>query len=211
MHSLKPRLFPVSRPESPDNYANSVVHFLSLFYVFITITLLIRLLSQTLITPVEVQALKNPTVAAVATPTAAPTATPEETPVPTKEADPIAEREAIHQYIRVIFGPAASTAYAISLAEGKAPNRYNGEVVYNTKAIRKTASELSIGIFQINLKSEYAKVHFDRIPGTSLEEKIAWLQNPYNNTLFAYWVYATHANFEPWSVYTGGVYLAYLP
>jgi hypothetical protein len=64
MHFYESRLFPASRPESPDNYANSVVHFLSIYCLFITITLLIRLLSQTLITPVEVQALRNPAVAA---------------------------------------------------------------------------------------------------------------------------------------------------
>src|SRR5437016_1295729 len=120
MHFYALKVFPVSLPESPDNYANSVVHFLSIFYVFITITLLIRLLSQTLITPIEVQALNNPAPEVVApeqtsspSPVAAPSATPEQDTTPHL----VDQTATIKQYIRTIFGKDAPTAYAIALAE----------------------------------------------------------------------------------------------
>jgi hypothetical protein len=211
MHDLRPRLFSADRfkLQPPDTYVHSVTRFLSLYSLFITTAILLRMATQSLSAPVEVQALKAPTV--TPSPQAVIAVVAEQPPAPHTETDPIAEREAIHRYISTIFRGSASTAYAISLAEGKARSLYKGEVVYDPKAIRKTSSEYSVGIFQINIESEYAKVHFDRVPGKTTEEKVSWLQDPYNNTLFAYWVYSTHENFEPWTSYTGGKYLAYLP
>ncbi len=86
-------------------------------------------------------------------------------------------------------------------------DRATGQRYFATSAIHKSDFELSIGLFQVNLKSKDVKVHWDRVPGTSEQEKIAWLQNPYNNALFAYWVYTT-SGWTPWSVYKDGAYLA---
>lgn len=147
------------------------------------------------ISPTTTSITPNPTVAP--------------TPLPSPSSDPLAQKEAIRKYIYTIFGKHGPTAFAISLAEGKAKMLYKGQVVYDADAIRETNAELSVGIFQINLKSKETLVHYHRIPGETLDQKITWLQDPYNNTLYAYWVYS-HSGFWPWSVYSDGSYTKYL-
>lgn len=105
----------------------------------------------------------------------------------------------IEKYIKTIFGKDGDIAYAIARAEsGLRPS---------AKLITK--HETSIGIFQINIQSEQAKVHYHRIPGNTLNDKIAWLEVPENNVLMAYWIYS-HSGFSPWSVYKNNSYQNYL-
>lgn len=109
-------------------------------------------------------------------------------------------QEDIENYMRIIFGPQARVAIAIQHDECN-PNRPDYPHCVNHSNI-----EYSIGLMQINLKNKTQMIHFYRVPGNTLEEKIAWLQNPYNNVLFAYWVYST-SGFHPWTTYLNGHYL----
>jgi hypothetical protein len=134
------------------------------------------------------------------------------TPTPTATEDPdscesrIKEQKNIKSYIYSIFGNEADNAYAISLAESGVG--CGGSVIYKTKALHHSQWEHSVGIFQINLMSAAAKVHYDRVPGDTLEQKEKWLDDPKNNTLFAYWIYST-SGWNPWSTFTNGAYLAF--
>lgn len=109
-------------------------------------------------------------------------------------------QEEIEKYIRTIFGRDAKTAIAVSRNECGPTNKYYPSCQF------KTAHENSIGLFQINLKSEYAKVHYDRVPGETLDDKIEWLKDPHNNVLMAYWIYS-HSGWFPWTAFTSGNYL----
>jgi len=130
------------------------------------------------------------------TPTSTPTPTPIEQDTPmTKGGD-----EAIEDYIRTIFGKDARTAIAITHNECSPQHPDYPECVYITK------HEYSVGLWQINIQSRSAKVHFDRIPGDTLEQKIEWLKDPYNNTLMAYWIFS-NSYWYPWRAYTSGNYL----
>lgn len=102
-------------------------------------------------------------------------------------------------YIYTIFGQDAPIALSIALAESH----------LTEDAVLKSDYENSIGIFQINLENATAKVHYDRVPGETLDDKIEWLKNPKNNTLMAYWIY-TKSGWYPWSTYTNGAYQKYL-
>lgn len=107
----------------------------------------------------------------------------------------------IESYIKTIFGRDAKTAIAISHNECNPANkRY-------PKCNLHTSVENSVGLFQINIESATTKVHWSRIPGDTLVEKKEWLENPYNNTLLAYWIFQT-SGWGPWSAYTSGRYLA---
>lgn len=120
--------------------------------------------------------------------------TQEVTPIPNEDTT---EVEKIIKYIKTIFGKDWKTACAVAKAESG----------LRTTASLVWAKENSRGIFQINIQSEYAKVHYDRIPGDTLEEKITWLEDPYNNTLLAYWIF-TKSGWNPWTAYTSGAYEA---
>jgi hypothetical protein len=104
----------------------------------------------------------------------------------------------VKEYIKVIFGNNWQTAYAIAQAESG----------LRSNAKHTSGFEYSIGIFQINLRSSYAKVHYDRVPGKTLEEKEEWLKDPYNNTLMAYWI-QSKSGWNPWSTYSDKTYLKY--
>lgn len=113
------------------------------------------------------------------------------------------EQEAIEAYIRTIFGKDAKVAIAVSHVECNPRNKqYPGCQL-------KTSAENSIGIFQINIESDYAKVHFDKIPGKTTEEKIEWLKDPYHNTLMAFKIFKD-SGWYPWSGYTSGLYLDHM-
>jgi hypothetical protein len=113
------------------------------------------------------------------------------------------------KYVKEIFGREAKTALAVARAESGRVDPKSGEFYYRTYAINKTEKELSVGVFQVNLRSELALIHFARIPGQNEQEKIEWLQDPFNNTLFAHWIYS-HSQFNLWTTYRNGKYLAYL-
>lgn len=173
---------------------------------------LVSLGTKTTTTPAKAQTIVQHALKASTAPS-----TPLPTPSPTLEPivvrlDDVSElrtqKEAIREYIYTIFGRNGNTAFAIALAEDGFP--YKGERFFKTSAIHASNVEQSIGLFQINLKSKDALVHYNQVPGRNADEKIEWLSNPYNNTLFAYWMYSTHQNFEPWSVYTDRSYLKYV-
>lgn len=121
--------------------------------------------------------------------------------VETTDSTPAEMSQDIEKYIKTIFGSDAKIAIAISHHECSPQNpRY-------PKCNLHTRVENSVGLFQINIESATTKVHWARIPGDTLEEKKEWLENPYNNTLLAYWIFQT-SGWTPWSAYTSGRYLA---
>lgn len=122
------------------------------------------------------------------------------TPTPAEILNPSPTQTEIEGYIKTIFGKDAKTAIAVSRNECGPTNKAYPKCQFHT------AHENSIGLFQINLMSEYAKVHYDRVPGKTLSEKIEWLKDPHNNVLMAYWIY-THSGFNPWTAFTSGNYL----
>jgi hypothetical protein len=116
------------------------------------------------------------------------------------KAPDISQQDSIENYARTIFGKDAKVMIAISHNECGLKNPQYPSCIFHT------GQEYSIGWSQVNIQSAIAKVHFDRIPGLTLEDKIIWLKNPYNNVLFSYWIFKT-SGFTPWSVYTSGRYL----
>lgn len=122
------------------------------------------------------------------------------TPTPSKTPEQIATQTDIENYIKTIFGKEARVAIAVS------HNECNPANSMYPKCQLHTDDENSIGLFQINIQSATTRVHWSRIPGETLIEKKKWLENPYNNTLLAYWIYQT-SGWTPWSAYTSGRYL----
>src|SRR5574343_1189022 len=87
------------------------------------------------------------------------------TPVPVVSPADSQEQEAIDSYIKTIFGPDADMAIQVQRHECSPQNK----MYTHCKLVSKV--EWSVGIFQINLQSDTAKVYFARIPGNTLEEK----------------------------------------
>jgi hypothetical protein len=187
--------------------------FLSLYSLALAGMFLVAQLTKTISTPIQAQVLSNAVVEVTEAPTSlpSPTPTPSAEPIPegTDIASLIAQRPHIEKYIKTIFPDNWKTALAIARAESGRVDPKSGEFYYRTYAINKTAHEISVGVFQVNLRSEYAKVHYDRIPGNNEQEKVEWLQDPFNSVLYAHWVY-THSGFNPWTVYSSGKYLAFV-
>ncbi len=123
------------------------------------------------------------------------------TPTPTLSPKQVKEQGEIEDYIRTIFRGDARVAIAVSHNECSPRHPL---YPYCDKTI--TSKEYSVGIFQINIQSEAGKVHYDRVPGSNLEEKVAWLREPKNNTLVAFWIFK-HSGWNPWTAYTSGNYL----
>ena len=132
---------------------------------------------------------KTATAAATITPTVSPTQ------------ERLNEQTQIENYIRTIFGSDASVAIAVSHNECGPTNAAYPKCRLHTQV------EDSIGLFQINLYNAKQWIHAGRIPGDTMAEKINWLKNPYNNTLYAYWVFKT-SGWSPWSSYQSGAYLS---
>lgn len=115
-----------------------------------------------------------------------------------KHPDP--KREEIESYVRKIFGKDANVALAVSHHECGYTNKHY------PRCHLKSGVEHSVGLFQINLYNSKQWIHAGRIPGVTMEEKVKWLENPFNNTLYAYWVFKT-SGFNPWTAYSKGAYL----
>jgi len=115
----------------------------------------------------------------------------------------------VEKYIKTIFPDDWKVAIAIASKESGTVDPATKQFYYDTNAENRSGVETSIGLFQINLKSADTLVHFHRIPGESLNEKITWLKNPYNNALYAFWIY-THSGWYPWSSYSSGDYLKFM-
>ena len=127
-------------------------------------------------------------------------------PVGQAEMDELSTESEVVDYkdfIKETFGDEWEVAYAIAMAESH----------MNPDRVHKDDIEWSIGLFQINIRKgngEGAKVHWDKIPGDTGEEKEAWLKVPENNILTAKFIYGS-SGFYPWTVFKNGVYLDYLP
>lgn len=121
----------------------------------------------------------------------------------------VLERDQIKQYIYEIFqNEGAEVAYSISLAESAYYEpAVEGYLYYDYPIINHSNAEYSVGIFQINLYNKFQKIHADRIPGDTMDAKEKWLSNPYNNTLYTYWVYR-ESGWYPWSTFNAKDYLS---
>ena len=125
-----------------------------------------------------------------------PTYTPTATPTPTVSEH---NQKDIEDYVRVIFGKNSRVAIAVS------HNECNPLNPQYPKCVLHTSAEYSVGIFQINLYNERHWIHAQKVPGSTMEEKIEWLKDPYHNTLIAFKIF-TDSGFYPWSAYTSGNY-----
>ena len=109
------------------------------------------------------------------------------------------DHEEYRELINKIFGEEDGViAYGIMRCEsGGNPTR-----------VHKDDIEWSIGLMQINIRKgngEGAFVHWDKIPGSTGEEKEAWLLVPENNLLTAKFIKGS-SGWWPWSVYKSGCY-----
>lgn len=116
------------------------------------------------------------------------------------------EKQQIMAEIIEVFGDDAPRAIAVAKAE----SGFSTNVENRGKANPKYLGECSIGIYQINLASdgcEGKKVHWDKVPGNTLEEKVAWLKVPSNNIKLAKKIYDSHGkSFQPWGAFSSGAY-----
>lgn len=172
-------------------------HYVLWYLIFIAIVVSLGMFAKS----------KKPAYAQILSPLASPSASltveGKEKALPQPEVTTPVEEESIQieKYIKTIFGRDAKVAIAISHHECNPANKMYPKCNLHTHV------ENSVGIFQINIESATAKVHWARIPGETLEEKKTWLENPYNNTLLAFWIFQT-SGWTPWSAYTSGRYLA---
>lgn len=108
-------------------------------------------------------------------------------------------QEEIEDYIRVIFGKDARVAIAVSHKECNPKNPSYPACVLHTE------HEYSVGVLQINLYNTKHWIHAAKVPGDTMEQKIEWLKNPFNNVLIAHKIFAD-SGFQPWTAYTSGAY-----
>jgi hypothetical protein len=134
-----------------------------------------------------------------------------QSPAPS-EVSTVETREEIESYILKVFGDDGRLAIAVGMSESHlVPSKTliarSGKHSWSTATYK---GECSIGLFMINLASDSCNgklVHYSRIPGNNLDEKIAWLKVPKNNIDFAKKLYDERGgNFTAWSGYTGGGY-----
>lgn len=119
------------------------------------------------------------------------------------------EKQQIIAQIVEVFGDDAPRAIAVAKAEsGFKPGTENRGRAGTLSPTYK--GECSIGIYQINLASDGCqgtKVHWSKVPGETMEEKIAWLKIPKNNIKIAKQIYdAAGKSFSPWGAYSSGSY-----
>lgn len=127
-------------------------------------------------------------------------------------------KQEVDAYMAKVFGDAYKTAWAVSMVEGypktEEPDWGRSYCWHNIGDQGQHRGEYSVGIFQINIvegcNAEGDKVHWSRIPGDTLEEKIEWLSDPFNNTDFAHQLYTEWNGFGPWTGFTSGNYLEYM-
>ncbi len=78
--------------------------------------------------------------------------------------------------------------------------------------VNSTPNEHSVGIFQINLAKDFGRgkhVHWDKVKGTTLEEKEEALKDPLYNVRIAKQIF-DDSGWYPWSTYKNGCYKQYL-
>lgn len=112
----------------------------------------------------------------------------------------VVERNSPLEYIKHVFGKNWETACMVAY----------GESLRNTKGINSSPVEYSVGVFQINLARGYGlgeKVHWDKVQGSTLEEKTEWLQNWKNNIDLAHVMSNGGTNWGQWSAFSNSSYL----
>lgn len=129
----------------------------------------------------------------------------EVTPVP----QPKTKLEKYYPLAKSLFGKEWKTAIAVAEAECNS-NRRDWPRCVNT-----WEKERSVGWGQINLATHEGrgkKVHWDKIPGQTLQEKEEWLKNPENNLIAMHLVWLNAGkSFRPWSAFTNGNFKFQLP
>ncbi len=121
------------------------------------------------------------------------------------------EKKSVEAYIKKVFGEHGDVAFAVAQVEGWPHGQGQGwdrHYCWYKNVNGQHKGEYSIGPFQINLiegcDGEGDKVHWERIPGDDIAEKIDWLSEPYNNVDYAYKLFTEWGGFSPWSGYTNG-------
>ena len=125
--------------------------------------------------------------------------------------EPEYTQEEIKSYIKTIFRNEYQVACAVFTAES---GLGTGEIKPEAENNWNLRIEHSIGTAQINLyrivNGQLQKIHWDKVPGKTKEEKIEWLKNPMNNILLAHYIKSSRGNWEAWSSYINGSYEKYL-
>ena len=106
----------------------------------------------------------------------------------------------IEKYIKTIFGKNAAVAIAVSHHECSPKNKQY------PKCVAHSDKELSVGVFQINLKNELHLIHAAKVPGKTIVEKVESLKDPHINTLIAFKIF-TDSGWGAWSSYKNKSYL----
>jgi len=121
-------------------------------------------------------------------------------PISGKDADNFQYVQEVKAYMRYKFKDNYKTACMVAY----------GESLGNRYGINSSPVEYSVGTFQINLADNYGqgrKIHWDKVPGSSLKEKTDWLQNPINNIDLAFTMSDGGTNWFAWSAFTNKSYL----
>lgn len=136
--------------------------------------------------------------------------------VPLQQDYSLETREDIENYILEVFGEEiGKVAIAVGMSEShlipeKTLIADAGHYSWSSPTYK---GECSVGLFMINLASDGCngkRVHYDKVPGDTLEQKIEWLKDPKNNIDFAKKIYDSRGNFTAWSAYTGGGYKKFI-
>ncbi len=181
--------------------------------ILLLITILVGLVFWNSHEDVKLQAVLYPTVL-FRQPDQVPVARAVESVANTADLGPTPEpgtKEEIRQMIKEAFPEDPKVAVAVGTSEsvGLNPNAEN-----RGKANGKYKGECSIGLFQINLRSDGCMgkpVHWDKVPGETLEAKVAWLKVPKNNIKIARDIYVIRGkNWLAWGAYTNGSYKKHL-
>jgi hypothetical protein len=134
------------------------------------------------------------------------------TPQPGQDGEAVREvptLEEVRAFYKSIFGPKWKIAFSVGENEC-GHTRKEWPYCINSWGNTPDKGEYSIGIGQISIARQGgkgAKVHWDKIPGDTLDKKQLWLMNWKNNIITMFVVSNGGDNFNPWSAYTNGNYL----
>lgn len=141
-------------------------------------------------------------------------ASPEPSPTPTTL--PEETTDEIKQLLKIMFREDHEVAWAVGMSESGMGSEKTlmvraGNYEWSHEGYK---GECSVGLFMINLAEDgcHGKwIHAGKVPGKTMEEKIAWLKIPENNITIAKYIYE-HAgqSFGAWSGYTGDGYKKFL-
>lgn len=106
----------------------------------------------------------------------------------------------VKDYMRHKFGNNYKTACMVAY----------GESLGNRWGINSSPVEYSVSSWQVNLADNHGhgrKVHWDKIPGDTLQEKTDWLRHPVNSTDFVYDLTGGGNNFSMFGAWLNQSYL----